>query len=315
MHARCTAGSSGHVIVCVVLAASLMLTSVDVRAQFAAPVPPGVSSTVFMIQATNESGTGSYVASFDDGVWNPDDQTFDWVLTAPLDLVDEDTGQWVAALWEATIFVRATQVGEIELNVALYSGESLTTFVIGSPLMTFSSTIPASYARGRATASLTVSDGLGDGATVTGLGPTGTGAYRAYYNGYLAEGTRFSHLVGLISVGPFGTATGSQSDPLVGYRPVGEDIMDMSSEVAFTLTPYDLASAMTYAGFPEPEPCVGDANGDGIIDSGDLGLLLACFGSCVGDPCFDPAVDLVEDGCVNIQDLTVLLSIYGQSCW
>ncbi|MBU0616285.1 MAG: hypothetical protein KKI02_01070, partial [Planctomycetes bacterium] len=286
---------------------AVALTSPLVRAH--------ISDTAFMIQASNDAGVGSYVATYSDGVWDPDDQTFEWSLPGQVELVDETTQQWVATLLNATIFVRATQLMEIELNVGVISGESLTTFAIGSPLLTFSSAVPASFAQGRADASLTVTDGLGDGATLTGLGPVGSGAYRSYYDGYLDEGTRFSHLVGLISVGPGGSATGSQADPLVGCRPIGEDLYDASTEVAFTLTPVDLAYAVTRSRFPEPEPCYGDANGDGVVDLSDLSLVLAIFGTCEGDPLFDPAADLQPDGCIDVGDLVVLLAVYGQICW
>jgi len=280
-----------------------------------APTQAQLSQSVFTIQATNDSGSGSYVATFDDGIWDPEEQTFDWALPGQVDLYDEDTSEWVASLLDATLFVRTEQLGEIELNIGVISGGSLTTFVVGSPLMCFASTIPETFAQGRATASLTLTDALGDGATLTGLGPVGSGAYRSYYNGYLSDGTRFTHLVGLISVGPGGTATGSQSDPLAGFRPIGESVDDMSAEIAFTLTPVDLAFATTVFGVPEPEPCFGDINGDGVIDSADLGHLLAAYGTCEGDPDYDPDVDLNESGCVDLADLGVLLAIYGEVCW
>ncbi len=280
-----------------------------------APTYAQVSEAIFTIQATNDSGGGSYVATFDDGIWDPEQHTFDWALPGQVDLYDEVTSEWVASLLGATVFVRTAQVGEIELNIGVISGDSLTTFVVGSPLMCFSSTIPETFAQGRATASLTLTDGFGDGATLTGLGPVGSGAYRSYYNGYLSEGTRFTHLVGLISVGPGGTATGSQSDPLAGFRPIGESVDDMSAEIAFTLTPVDLAFATTVFGVPEPEPCFGDLNGDGVIDSADLGNLLAVYGICEGDLDYDPDVDLNESGCVDLADLGILLAIYGYACW
>lgn len=287
--------------------AALALTSTWARAH--------ISRTAFTICATNDAGSGSYVATIGDGVWDPNEQTFEWSLPGQVDLVDETTEQWVASLIDATVFARISPLGEIELNMGVISGESLTTFVVGSPLVSFSSTIPASFAQGRADASLTVTDGLGDGATLTGLGPLGSGAHRSYYNGYLAEGTRFSHLVGLISVGPGGSATGSQADPLVGFRPIGADMTDISTEIAFTLTPTDLAYAVTRSRYPEPAPCYGDANGDGVVDSLDLGLLLAAFGTCEGHPLFDPALDLEPNGCIDIADLVVLLESYGETCW
>lgn len=315
MPARCTAAWTGRNLAPVVLAASLALTTTHVCAEGAHSMPTGVSLVVFTAQASNEAGSGSYAASFDDGVWDPEEQTFEWSLPEPIDLVDETTGEWVAYLTEAAVFVRAAQTFEIRLDIGFWSGESLTTLEVGSPLLTFESVVPASFAQGRADASLTVSDLFGDGATLIGLGPTGSGAYRAYYNSYLDEGTRFSHLVGLISVGPGGTATGSQADPLVGFRSIDEDLIDISSEIAFTLTPNDLAYAVTAARFPEPPVCEGDVTGDGVVDTADLGALLACFGACDGQPNFNPAADLVEDGCIDIDDLVVLLSAYGETCW
>jgi hypothetical protein len=296
----------------VALFVALMLGGPPARAS--ALVCAQLSNAVFTIQAANDSGTGSYVATYEDGTWDPEDQTFEWSLPGELELVDEVTEQWVASLIDATVFVRVSQLGEIELNAGVISGESLTTFVIGSPLLTFSSVIPASFAQGRADASLTVTDGLGDGATLTGLGPVGSGAYRSYYNGYLSEGVRFSHLVGLISVGGGGSATGSQADPLVGFRPIDADVCDVSTEIAFTLTPVDLAYAVTRSRFPEPEPCYGDANGSGVVDSADLALLLRAFGTCDGNALFNPAVDLDSNGCIEVDDLVLLLSVYGETC-
>lgn len=301
--------------VCTASTSATLKTALVVMVLLVAPTQAQVSEGIFTIEASNASGEGSYVASFEDGVWDPDEQTFTWNLAEQIELRDEVSAAWIASLVDATVFVRATQLGEIELNIGVISGESLTTFVIGSPLLCFSTLIPESFAQGRAIASVTVTDGLGDGATLTGLGSVGSGAYRAYYNGYASQGTRFTHLVGLIAVGGFGTATGSQSDPMAGFRPIGESVEDMSSEIAFTLTPLDLAFATTMFGIPQPEPCYGDINGDGVIDSIDLGELLAAYGTCEGDPYYDAAVDLDQSGCVGFSDMVILLGIYGESCW
>ena len=55
----------------------------------------------------------------------------------------------------------------------------------------------------------------------------------------------------------------------------------------------------------EPEPCPGDLNGDGRVDGGDLGLLLAVWGTS------DPAADLNGSGTVDGGDLGLLLSAWG----
>ncbi|MFQ5805770.1 MAG: hypothetical protein ACE5I3_04890 [Phycisphaerae bacterium] len=62
---------------------------------------------------------------------------------------------------------------------------------------------------------------------------------------------------------------------------------------------------------PAAEPCPGDVDGDGDTDLSDLGLLLAAYGSSVGDPNYNPAADFEPDGDVDLTDLAFLLSAYG----
>lgn len=66
------------------------------------------------------------------------------------------------------------------------------------------------------------------------------------------------------------------------------------ANVAFSITPG--------AGIP------GDINGDGKVDQQDLGILLASYGLCQGQPGFIPAADIDQDGCVGQSDLGILLA-------
>ena len=65
----------------------------------------------------------------------------------------------------------------------------------------------------------------------------------------------------------------------------------------------------------EPDVCLpevlGDLDDDGDVDLADLAALLAAYGTCVGDPGYNPDADLDGDGCVDLADLAALLSNYG----
>ncbi len=56
----------------------------------------------------------------------------------------------------------------------------------------------------------------------------------------------------------------------------------------------------------------GDLDGDGDVDLTDLAELLGSYGSCIGDPNYNPAADLDGSGCVEISDLAVLLGNFGR---
>ena len=60
--------------------------------------------------------------------------------------------------------------------------------------------------------------------------------------------------------------------------------------------------------------CVGDLDGDSVIGLSDLGLMLSVYGTCVGDPAFDPAANIVAGACIDLSDVGLLLSVYGTAC-
>jgi hypothetical protein len=148
-----------------------------------------VSDIVFTVEAHNDSGTGSFSVFFDEGQWDPNSQTFTWTSPGEIEINDDLSGDWVATLWYGEITAYATQACQIELNVGVFSGGSDTTFVVGSPLVSFEA-VPAIYAQARATATVTLTHMSGDYAYLVGLGPAGTGIFRSYYDGYLSGGTR-----------------------------------------------------------------------------------------------------------------------------
>ena len=56
-------------------------------------------------------------------------------------------------------------------------------------------------------------------------------------------------------------------------------------------------------------PCLGDLTGDGLVDGGDLTVVLGFWGICA-DP-VDCLADLTGDGIVDGADLTMILGFWG----
>jgi len=65
---------------------------------------------------------------------------------------------------------------------------------------------------------------------------------------------------------------------------------------------------------PAAPPCPADIDGNGVVELGDLAILLSAFGSCTGQPAYRPEADLDASGCVELADLAILLSAFGTSC-
>ena len=87
----------------------------------------------------------------------------------------------------------------------------------------------------------------------------------------------------------------------------------ISDVVVFTVIPggngpflVPLTSFAVRTTLEGPQSCQGDFNGDGVVNGGDLGLLLSAWGQCAGCP-----EDLNGDGVVNGGDLGLLLSLWG----
>ena len=76
-------------------------------------------------------------------------------------------------------------------------------------------------------------------------------------------------------------------------------------------------------GLMDPCECPGDINKDWIVDQQDLGALLAAYGTCEGDPGYNPKANLAPDPAplcppgvegIDQADLGVLLANYGMIC-
>lgn len=62
------------------------------------------------------------------------------------------------------------------------------------------------------------------------------------------------------------------------------------------------------------QPCPGDLDGSKTVDLSDLGVMLAAYGACTGDPEYSVLLDIVPGGCIDLSDLGVVLANYGAIC-
>ncbi|MBU0617824.1 MAG: hypothetical protein KKI02_08915, partial [Planctomycetes bacterium] len=59
---------------------------------------------------------------------------------------------------------------------------------------------------------------------------------------------------------------------------------------------------------------LGDLDRDGDVDLYDLAALLGAYGTCEGDPMYNPDADLDGSGCIDLADLAELLGNCGETC-
>lgn len=284
---------------------------------FSLSMLPAVTADIltgsFHIIASNDAGTAQFDVPVAAGTFDANG-TWRWSRTTALPLLADDSSTTVATLLTADISIKTANTSEILANLAVLSGSSLTRFTIDTPRTTFRR-VPAAVATGRATASFTVTDTNANDAQLSALGTLGSGAYRGYFNGGVSGGILFSQLVAIVFAGRQGTATGTQNDPPFGYRPVGAFVDNAQIQLAFSVTQGDRASMVTRLGFPDAiSRCAGDVDADGNVNVEDLSKLLSAFGESVGSPLYNINADFNNDSQVLLDDLSTLLFFFGSPC-
>lgn len=271
-----------------------------------------VQGNCLTVQATNAGGTGTMSWDWSRATFNSTTQTWSWSQSSSVPIKDPN-GLTLATVTSASIQVRLDQLYTNSVTIGVVAGSTDTLFVISTSLANVDF-VPSSLATAKASASFTVTDQNNNGAVLVGANSGAGGAFMAYVDGAYPQGAQFSNLVGTVAASAGGTATGSQSDPPIGYRPVGADLTSMNDRLYFTLTAGDRAYASTSFTAPEPPPCPGDLNHDYIVDFTDLTIALQSFGTCTGDPHFKPELDVDHDGCITLSDYSAEVALYGSSC-
>jgi hypothetical protein len=57
--------------------------------------------------------------------------------------------------------------------------------------------------------------------------------------------------------------------------------------------------------------CLGDFNGDGVVDLADIVMMLPAWNTTVGDALYDPLYDLDADGDIDLADIMTVVSNWG----
>lgn len=222
----------------------------------------------FLIQLTDDAGYfGEYLIN---DAMQDENGNWSWSLDQDLEIWDSTGATVMGTLLANDGQGNGTGFGYVQdpvvnLNFAVAAGALNTTFTIMSSNLTF----PAiSSASGSASAALSVTDTLGDGAMLTGSAPGSANAvYRAAYNGFAGAGlgTTFAeYWPGTPITAPaFGTTNVSMNTP---STPIGASVTEMSSAIEFTLSAFDIASGTsTYEIVPEPATLALLAIGLGLV--------------------------------------------------
>lgn len=284
-------------------------------AVFGPLVAAQVSPIVFRAEAFSVVGDGVVEVSFDQGQFDEVNSTFVYENHTPVDIRSEATGEVVATLTDVYLFLQTGTLTQVELSFGVIAGGVETDFHIDSPIVRHRS-IPADEARGRSTAWFAITDLDDNFAMLQGIGPAGQGAYTSYVNvNDAGDGTQFSTLVNFLYAGQGSTVGGGQNDPPTGYRRIPAIVDSSRVDIAFTMTPNDEATATSLTTIPgRSEECIGDALADWQVNVEDLAILLNSFGSNDADAAYSLDADVNLDGDVDLGDLTLMLSVFGNQC-
>jgi len=174
--------------------------------------------------------TGTSVGTFDVPVPS-DADPLHWELDGPVNVLGGNNNV-LATIDSLSLELDGDPA--VSLNFSITANAAPTMITITSSIVSF---VPLINTQAFATATLTVTDLNGDGASATGIFPGGK-AYEARYNG----STVFADLVNPVVVAPNSSNTGSERFPLAGNVGIASVVSSIQSEYRFLLSASDSAS-------------------------------------------------------------------------
>ncbi|HRJ49102.1 MAG: hypothetical protein KF787_09180 [Phycisphaeraceae bacterium] len=223
----------------------LLVTAALAIAAAAGMASASITGALVHIKATSSLGTAELEfitnSDFENGILTDG-------LTDSVELVN-DNGDLIAILTNLNVLLIADPV--VNMNFSVFAGAADTSFVITSTLLGFPAlTNPIA----RSSASVSVTDSNGDGATASGDYGGGK-MFRSFYNGAVAgAGSIFATLVDspVVILDGFGSDDSTEaSGP--GFDVIFDSVTSMSTEFQFTLSARDQVGATsTFVVVPSP---------------------------------------------------------------
>lgn len=205
-----------------------------------------ISSTVFTVTATTDSGQGIITIPFETMYYDEVTGVYDWSLEAPLAITNAQ-GHTLATLMGLSTYIEVDPL--LSINFLVRAGTSDVVINITSATLAFDALDPA---EGVCSAQIGGTDMNGNGVAITGM-YAGDKTFVAHYN----YDQTFAIIVDSQSAGAWGSTSMNENYPAAGMAAFAVPVHSIHSALSFRLSARDVASGTSvYTVIPEPQMIV-----------------------------------------------------------